>query len=95
MSDDIHVNRTPFGVKVELTDAYIHQLQATGKIKQAINQLLADSIKTMVMQRHTDIQSLVQDVLNSPESRALVQKLFEEEVKNRVSKYVDEVYGKL
>ena len=93
--DDIHVNRTPFGVKVELTDTYIQQLQATGKIKAAINQLLADAIKTMVMQRHSDIQSLVQDVLNSPESRALVQKLFEEEVKNRVSKYVDEVYGKL
>ena len=95
MSDDIHVNRTPFGVKVELTDAYIQQLQTTGRIKAAINQLLADSIKTMVMQRHTDIQSLVQDTLNSPENRALVQKLFEEEVKNRVSKYVDEVYGKL
>ena len=93
--DDIHVNRTPFGVKVELTDTYIQQLQATGKIKAAINQLLADAIKTMVMQRHSDIQSLVQDVLNSPESRALVQKLFEEEVKNRVSKYVDVVYGKL
>lgn len=93
--DDIHVNRTPFGVKVELSDAYIHQLQTTGKIKQAINQLLADSVKTMVMQRHADIRDLVQDVLNSPDNRAFVQKLFEEEVKSRVSKYVDEVYGKL
>jgi hypothetical protein len=93
--DDIHVNRTPFGVKVELTDTYIQQLQTTGRIKAAINQLLADSIKTMVMQRHSDIQGLVQNVLNSPDTKALVQKLFEEEVKNRVSKYVDDIYGKL
>lgn len=95
MNDDIYVNRTPSGVKVELTDAYIHQLQATGRIKQAINQLLADAVKTMVMQRHGDIRDLVQDTLNSPDNRALVQKLFEEEVKSRVAKYVDEVYGKL
>lgn len=93
--DDIYTTRTPRGFRIDLTDEYVQSLGTTNRIKQAINQLLADAVKAMVMQRHPDIRSLVQDTLNSPENKALVQKLFEEEIKNRVVKYVDEVYGKL
>ena len=95
MNDDIYIKQTPFGFRVDLTNTYIDSLQTTGRIKQAINQFLADAIKMMVMRRHTDIEGFIQDALNNPENRALVQKLFEEEVKKRVSKYVDDVYGKL
>lgn len=80
--------------RIELTDAHLATLESSGQIKAAINRLLGDAIKQMIMQRHTDIQSLVQDVLNSPDSRALVSREFEAEVKRRVAKYVDEVYGK-
>lgn len=93
--DDIYTTRTPRGFRIDLTDEYIQSLGTTNRIKQAINQLLADAIKAMVMQRHSDIRSLVQDALNSPELRTIVEKAFEEEVKNRVSKYVDKVYGKV
>lgn len=80
--------------RIEITDAHLATLQSSGQIKAAINRLLDDAIKNMIMQRHSDIQSLVQDILNSPDSRELISREFEAEIKRRVAKYVDDVYGK-
>jgi len=75
-------------------DVAIIDLVSSTKVKIYLGELLDKVIKTALMERYSEIQKIVDEVIFSPETRQLVEKSIKDEIEKITQQTIKEMFGK-
>ena len=69
-------------------------LVSSHRVKQYLGELLDKVTKTALMERYSEIQKIVDEVIFSPETRQLVEKSIKDEIEKITQQTIKEMFGK-
>jgi len=74
-------------------DIALHDLVSHQRVKQYLGEMLAEVIKTALMEHYGDIQKIVDEVVFSPETRKLVEDSIRNEVAKLANQAIQDMFG--
>lgn len=90
-----HINPRNQTANIEIVLRDLYSLSSKKQIEEYLNQLIANTLKLMIMKEHNTLQDIVYEIINSYETRELVRSEIKAQMQVAVDRHIKDMFGKL